>query len=522
MNVSATRRYALLVAGVLAVAAVLRFWQLAVRPGFEWDETVYAGIGANLVQHGLLEAKTEYGRLPEPYLYHPPFYFLLLSIWFKIFGPGIPSARALAVVGSLLLLGLLAALLRKLLTNAAALAVVALLAVDGWMVFSNRISWIENTMMPLGVVALWLYWRATCRPSYQRFVIAGAVLGLLTVYKHIAIYFVLAAALHWLIIRRDHIKHAALMATVAATIVAYVVGMAAWFGRSFWHESGVQLARSLNLRTSRGGLNSLSHVVNPLLDQYKMFWLTVLMVAAAIVVLLVRACQIIARRSLSPVAGRELLFAWAAAATIYFSALQLRIPHYFLMIIVPTYCYLAAEVTVWALAARPRHSRYHRAGFRTAIGTAMAGVAMLCGLGVFWLRIVAQNDNALQQTATWTNTHLPANAEVIAEESVGALISQPYCKIYRADQCTSARFLIVYESHTLHPPDNVTVKYAMAAGSKLAAFTGFKERITVYQISQPAGDVARVPPRTERHRRGTSPGAHTITGTVGTAMEEGR
>jgi 4-amino-4-deoxy-L-arabinose transferase-like glycosyltransferase len=169
---------------ILLAGAFLRFWQLGSRPGFDWDEPVYTDIARHLAGEDLLAAKTDYTAQPEPYLYHPPFYYMVLSLWFRLFGSGIVQARQLAACSSIVLLGLLAAFLRAHIADWSLLAT-GMIAFDGWLVFTNRVSWIENLMMPLGVAALWLYRRASNQPATGRFAIAGAALGGVVVFKHV-------------------------------------------------------------------------------------------------------------------------------------------------------------------------------------------------------------------------------------------------------------------------------------------------------------------------------------------------
>ncbi|WP_188316823.1 ArnT family glycosyltransferase [Solihabitans fulvus] len=473
------RMFLVVLLGVLVVAALLRLWDLSVRPGFDWDEPVYASIGANLADHGLLQAKIEAGMPAEPYLYHPPFYFLLLAAWFRLWGSGIPQARALAAVGAIALVLLVALFLRRAAGTLPALLAASVLALDGWMVFTNRVSSIENTMLPLGVATLWLYWTADRRGRTGWFVAAGIALAGVAVYKHVGVYFLGAALLHWLLVRRHHRQHLAMVGAAALTAAAYLAGVSLWFGGAYWRESTVQFDRSVNLQQSRGAINSVSDAVGPLLDQYRVFWLTLLLAGIATALVLTRAVQMVRRRSLAPIRGRELLFAWAAAAMLFFAALQLRLPQYFVMFVVPTYCYLAAEVG----AALDRRASTPRPVPRRAVAVGLALLAAW-SLTVFWLRIADRDDNAMGQAAQWVDQHVPVGAEIITEESVGAAIRQPYCKMYRAGQCTGAEYLITYESHTQHLPDDASLGRIIAAADRIAEFSGFKEHITVYRIAR--------------------------------------
>lgn len=475
------------IAGVvlLAIAAILRLWDIASRPGFDWDESVYANVGENLATSGRLEAKTEYNEVPEPYLYHPPFYFWLLAGWFRLFGSGITEARTMAALSSLIVLVLLLGFLRKQIGNWALLAVV-LIAVDGWMVFSNRVSWIENVMMPIGIAALWVYLNAYRRMDTRLFALAGILIGFVTVFKHVGLYFWVAVLIHWLITREQAKRHWVLVGCAAAMVASYIISMTLAFGNDFWRESGIQLIRIAGLRESRGALNELIDFVVPLTQQYRIFAMTVLLTVAVVVVLVIRALGCFRNRSVAALNGHTLLFAWALSALTCFAVLQLRLPHYFMMIVVPLYSYLVAEVKRLYEYATAHCSEVNRPlTLRPAI-IASVVVAVILGASLSGALLRLNDDsNALRETATWVKANLPPDARVIAEEPVGTAIGQPYCKIWRAAECEkSARYLITYVSTTQDLPNSLALYRMIGQGAVEAEFVGFKERITVYKLPQ--------------------------------------
>lgn len=73
---------------LLAVAAAPRLWDLGAKPGWQSDETVYADVARNLATSGSLSEHIQYHTSWAPFLFHPPFYFLLLAGWFKLTGAG--------------------------------------------------------------------------------------------------------------------------------------------------------------------------------------------------------------------------------------------------------------------------------------------------------------------------------------------------------------------------------------------------------------------------------------------------
>ena len=103
-------RLRLLTAGfgvVLLGGALFRFWSLASRPGWQYDEGVYTGVAANLLRHGTVNEHITYGAPWAPDLYQPPFYFIVLARWFALTGVSIYHARIFGVLCALVALTLL-------------------------------------------------------------------------------------------------------------------------------------------------------------------------------------------------------------------------------------------------------------------------------------------------------------------------------------------------------------------------------------------------------------------------------
>jgi 4-amino-4-deoxy-L-arabinose transferase-like glycosyltransferase len=475
----------LLIGGLIVLlAAAFRFVNLGIWPGIEWDENVYRVIGENFAQARDLTAKTEYIATTEPYLYHPPFHFLVLGDWFDLFGSSLLSARVLAVIGSLITLVLLGYFLRRQIGNWALLAI-GLIACDAWMIFSNRVSWIENIMIPIGIVGLMLYWWGKEKDSSTLFILAGAVLGLTVAYKHVGLIFPLAVGICWLLIRRQHANHIKLFVAFVATLGMYVGGMALVFGQVYLFQSGVQFARSAGARESRGALTNLGDYLAPLMDQYAIFTTTLVLVGVTVLILVIRTLQMMRRRSLDPVRQYVLLYSWVVATFVFFGALQLRLPHYFMLVLVPCFCYLAAEVGQFY----NRATRRDRASKTARVALVLVGLIVLASNGnAFGQRFVMQeHDDALAATAAWTSANLPLDAKVITEESVGSTIVQPYCKMWRGANCLDAKYIITYTTHTQQVPNNEGLQRLIASATQIHEITGFKEDITIYRLPKPVG-----------------------------------
>jgi 4-amino-4-deoxy-L-arabinose transferase-like glycosyltransferase len=94
-------------------------WELASRPGWQYDEGIYTRVAVN-VMHGTLNEHITAGVPWQPFLFQPPFYFLALAKWFSITGPSLAHARVLGVLIAVATLGVLFALLWRIHGPAAA------------------------------------------------------------------------------------------------------------------------------------------------------------------------------------------------------------------------------------------------------------------------------------------------------------------------------------------------------------------------------------------------------------------
>ena len=80
---------------------------------------------------------------------------------------------------------------------------------DGWLLYVQRVSYIENMLLTLITCGMLLYQRALDgrhAGSLARFALAGAVLGFAVVFKYTGVYVVVAVLLVWLIYRHDHLR----------------------------------------------------------------------------------------------------------------------------------------------------------------------------------------------------------------------------------------------------------------------------------------------------------------------------
>jgi hypothetical protein len=285
-----------------------------------------------------------------------------------------------------------------------------------------------------------------------------------------------AVVVHWFVTRGSRRQHLALLGAVAAVCMGYVVVMTLVYqdanGNWFLHDSTVQFERTLGHHERRGTVNSLSNIIGPIFDQYRIFYATLAVFFAGITLVGYRVAQAIATRSLARIQRHALLFSWALASIVVFGSMKLRFPHYVLMLLIPLYAYLAEEALGFAKTSRRR--------WIVGIGV---GLLLVANAATYAQRFVSKNDNALGAVAAYVAANVPRSAVVVTEEPIGALIPQPYCKLVETASCgRAARYVVLYRSHTQEPPTNATLEHKMAGARVLATFAGFKEHITVYRV----------------------------------------
>jgi len=471
---------AALYAGILIVSAGLRLWDLGARPGYEWDEPVYGSVASHFAQFGTVTYKAPIAR-PTVYLSHPPFYFIMLGEWFRMVGTGITQARVLSAIMSLLLITILFLYLRQRM-GAWALLPTVLVAFDGWIVFANRISWIDNSVVVFGVLGIWAYFHALKRNTTRTYIVAGLALGFTLVFKQLGIYFCAIPVLNWIFSRQRTRGHLVMLGTIVVCFMLYLGYMFSVYKDAFVRQTMSQIFRSSGTVTSRGVV-SPQDVITALVGQYHIFAFTVFLCAVSMVWLVIDIARSIRRRDPSWLHRYSIEASWIIAGIVVFIAVQIKFPNYFIYLMIPLFVYLGMRIRDVAsgwLAGGARHPRLLRIGL-----IALLAFAVAADLGAFYLRIVDQNDNALLQVATYVTANVPASDTVLADEPVGVMIPQPYCKLESAGTCPNVKWIVTYTSLTQKLPTQASDPqlYVLLHGAeRVVVFEGFKETITVYRV----------------------------------------
>lgn len=460
---------------LLAAGAGFRLWSLSSRPGWQYDEGVYTGVAANLLAHGTVNEHITYGAPWSPDLYQPPFYFIVLARWFALTGVSIYHARIFGVLCALGALTLLWRLLVRVHGDRTGLCAMVPIVFDGWLMYVQRISYMENMLLLLVVTGMLLYQRALDNPSWRRFVVAGVVLGFATAFKYTGAYVIGAVLLCWLITHRAHLKHVALLGSATASFCIAILYEVLSFdtrGHDWWlQDTMVQVRRVLGIQHSGGTLTSPTAALHLLFAEYDVFAPSFLIALVALVLALRRLWSCYRERDWRPVKNNVLLWSWMASALVIFGSSSLRYPQYFALVLVPMYAWFWTETRHWRLRSWGR--------------AALLAVACLAGIASFSGRVVGYDDNVFSDVQQYAATSIPPNAVVIADESIGDLISQPYCREQQSQPCAgAASYVITWDTYlqTTRALGDPAYRKAVAGAVRLRSWTGFNGTVTVWRI----------------------------------------
>jgi 4-amino-4-deoxy-L-arabinose transferase-like glycosyltransferase len=461
---------------VLVAGTGLRLWHLGISPAWQWDEVVYYRVSVN-VQHGVLSEHSVYGVPWEPFLYQPPFYFLLLSRWFDIIGASIYHARFLGVILTAAMQAVLFRLLWKIHGSAVALFAIIPVIFDGWLMYIERVSYIENALMLVIVVGFLLYQRALERPSWQRFAIAGAAIGFAASFKQTGVYALLAVLLCWLVTRGSHKGHLVLLSAAITVIVAYVAVMVRVFdvpGHDWYiGQSVTQVRRVLALQHSGGTLTSPGGVLHLLAAQYRFFIPSALIALAAFATVARRILQCYQARTWEPAQSNALLFSWLVTGIVVFGFSSLKFPQYFALILIPAYCFLWTDVTRW--------------NWRSAWKCTVMSAAVVTGLGSFLLTVPTFSANTLAEVQQYAAVRIPADSIVVTEQSIGDLIQQRWCTVEAATACVNAAtYAITWHTYlqSSFTEGDAAFQQLMKGAVPVKSFSGAVGTATVWKLKQ--------------------------------------
>lgn len=450
---------------ILAVAAILRLAGINAKPGWQWDEVVYAEVASNLLRHGVPYEHIVLGQSFAPDAYQPAAYFWVLAGWFRVAGDGIAQARVLGALCSLAALFLISLAVYRIYGRRAAMIAATAMAVDGWLVFVQRIGYIENFLLLLIAAFVACYER-------RRIVLAAAFAGAAFAVKYTGIIAPATYLAVWLITGRDHKRHLAGLAAMVASFATVTGITVATDGWGVWQQaSTVQIKRVLGIQSSGGTLTSPTAALHLMAVQYWVFLpsLVVAIVGTVVLVRLVWRCY--RARSFAPARDDALFAGWGAVGVLIMAASSLRFPQYFALTLVPLY------VLAWSRVARLASP---------VKAAALTGAVLLASLTSVALRVALPDDNVLASVRQYAAISIPRGAVVVADEQVGDEITQPYCREQDADPCLGkAAYVVTWDTYLQQTQALGDAAFARIFGqprTAVASWEGWNGDITVWKL----------------------------------------
>lgn len=467
---------------LLAIAWAARYFA-ALHAGIEVDEPIYRSAAAYAAQYGFPALRAAYHRQTIPFLYHPPFFLLILAQWFRLWhSTSFLTGRLFNVCASTLLLALLYLFARHKIGRVEAVLALLLIGSDAWIIFTNQAIYLENSQLIPILLAVWAYWWATeadeslGRQVAGRYLMAGVLVGCVLIYKQIGGFLILSILANWLLQRRHHRGHLLLLITALFILAEYLLVMHLSFGSLFDYATYIQIERTLWGRSSAGLTYGPLAALAAIGNLYWMFITTILTLIGGSSLAIMRAFQHLFRKR----QGNTIILSWALGGVVFAISISLKSPHYMILWLVPLYLLIIQEGCQWA--------RQHMVPLQRETWIALATVILLLiNLWSFQARFLHIPGDTLAETDAYINRNVPANAVVVTEDYIGSDIRASYININfvqtpEAVYRSRAQYLALYWSTTEPLPKslgNIT-SYCYP----MATFSGFKDTVEICQINQ--------------------------------------
>ncbi|MBX3062408.1 MAG: glycosyltransferase family 39 protein [Anaerolineae bacterium] len=460
---------------IILSTIVIRLGMMTRTP-WEWDEPVYTQISQGVLAHGYPTIRADPNAVQGPYLFHPPFHFFLMAGWYQLIGDqSILAGRLLSVLIGTLVVAMTMLLVYTTTHHLPATAIAGILiGIDGWFTFSSSLVKLDSTALLLGLIGMYFLHQAQQRKHFVWGVLAGLFIGGAVIYKHVAIIFVVAAIIHWLLVRQQHMRHALVLTVSMIVVISYVLLMVLTWGNTYIQQSTNQLRRSTGENTSRGLNYGITETVSALYNTYWAFAGTLIIVGCGGLLALQAAVRPKAQPQIPTV-----LVSWCLAAGASLAAVQLRNPHYLVYLIVPASCIVAIALVNGLFAISQR-----------VVRVSMAALIAFTGLHLLTLSlraVVFDQTNAFLETQKYIMGNITTTATILSEEPICALVPNP-CYRFGVNasearvKSANPQYVVTYTSLTQGPPQTPAILGLIENGAPIFTTKGWKENIVVLRV----------------------------------------
>jgi 4-amino-4-deoxy-L-arabinose transferase-like glycosyltransferase len=483
------------IVGLLLLIAILVRVFAAFHAGLEVDEPIYRNAAALALQYGFPTIRPAYLHPVTPFLYHPPFFLYFLAGWFELWGStSYITGRMSSVVVSIVMLLLLYMCTKQMMGRKVALVALLLVGGDPWIIFTNQAIYLENSLMVLVILAIWVYWRATLTAPSSRirylgwYALAGLLVGSVVIYKQVGGFIILSVFLSLLLQRKHWLGHTILFTMALLVVVSYGLAMHHAFGALYDAATWDQLLRTLGRKKAPGLNDSIIAVLAAIWSLYWMFFITVLALFCGSGLTLIRYVQLLLRRRnvIHPV-----VLGWALGGLVFAMGISLKDPHYMILWIVPLYLVLSQEIVgiFWHKKIPFRSGRRGLSAYAPTLGLLLCIFILMGDAFGFQARFTNIPGDALQHADEYMNQTLPPSALVLTQNYIGVDLIPQFLDI---TQITTPKqilqkgitYMALYWSQTqpISPSLGPVDRYCLS----LETFNGFKDHVEVCQIDRVA------------------------------------
>lgn len=476
---STNSKMTLLILAAVLMATLLHIGYIGQTP-WDWDEPVYTRVAQQTGEWG--HPTLNIDGQGKWYTYHPPFHFIVLNTWDKMVGSEtIEAGRWLSSLVAIATVVLAMAWVGITQQDGYKVALTGLLlATDGWFSYSSLLVKLDTTAIMVGLTGMIGFSLALFYKRQWLYIAAGTIIGMATVYKHVAAVFLVAIAVHWLLSRpRRNQEHLLVIGTALAILAVYVLGMLLFVGDPFIEATQVQVRRTLGLQEARGLDYGLTEVVEAMFQTYWAFLGTIIVLVIGTLYALWLAWQNHRGyfQEMTPIV------AWMLSAVVMLGAIKLRNPHYLPYAIVP------ASILTSHLLVNLFHDRYYRRRW-ASWAVRLLVVIMFLNASSAAIRFTNFSQNNALEELTGKMMQLDHQANVVAEEPVCALVPQP-CYVLGKHQTEDrlasipggVDYIVVYTSKTQKPPQTPAILNRLAQGEVIYTTSGWKETLTVVAVA---------------------------------------
>lgn len=473
---------------LLIVALFQRMWRFSSAPGIYVDEAFYTHVAVNLSVYGQLMA------FEEPWFVHPPLYFLIQGIFFKLIGitdvtlTNVFLARLPTCLWSSLTIIMVFIWVTKASNYKIGAISALLLASEQYSLNFGRTGILEPLTILLNVTFLYFFWKATGSGNFKSYVLAGIFLGMSLITKELSFYVSFFIIVWWFLnkhLLKIKINIRKLLYLVGTALLIYL-GYVIWglkVNATYFLGSRISLIkriiwifRDTNYTHPRYGI-----FINNLVRTGNIYIMSYIILGLAPVFCIYLIFRNKTRTSI-------FLSSWFISSAIFFGLIGTQNAKFFVHVTVP-----AVVVVGYTLSK----SLFNHASWQAVLKPRNLAIYILLLTFISYNSVVCyslynvETDNALRQSIEWIKANVPSGSKIVAAYFYKFFLKD--YEIFDISPCWSNITLynikglhihyFITSPHWNHEIDTDTLEYITTNGEAIASFYGhWTQEIVIYYI----------------------------------------